>query len=243
MKRVSVIGAGNIGAAVVAYLRDAPDWILASVLVRKERQSPGVELTTDSRAFFAKDTDLIIDAAGPDALRSHGEQALAHADLWTVSATALADPAFRQHLAETARSAGYRLRVLPGAIGGLDAVSALARDPSLRLHIEATRPGPIDTPTNIFSGSATQTSGRYGNMLNVAAAAALAGPGLDATSVTLRGDPNGRRHHLGVRAESSYGRLSVDIDLPLDVGASGHNPVSACIIAALVRETQTIWVG
>lgn len=243
MKRVSVIGDGTIGGPVVSFLRDAADWTLAAVLVRSERMPAQAKVTTDSQAFFATETDLIIDTAGPGALRAHGVSALERADLWTISATALADPDFKQRLLETGQRSGHRLRILPGAIGALDAVSALARDPSIKLCIDAGRPTPIDTPTNAFSGSARDASKRFGNMLNVAAAAALAGPGLDATSVTLRGDAKGGRHHLGIRAESCYGRFSFDIDLPMDLGPSGHNPVSACIIAALVRDTQTIWVG
>ncbi|MEO1224881.1 MAG: aspartate dehydrogenase domain-containing protein [Pseudomonadota bacterium] len=243
MKRVSIMGAGRIGQPVIDFVRAGDPWHLAAVLVRRSRTAAEPEVTSIVEDFLAQETDLMIDAAGPAALRAHGERALALADLWTISGTALSDPALVQRLSQVGEATGHRLRILPGAIGGLDVVSALARDPSMRLAIHATSPGPIDAPANAFSGSARETSARFANMLNVAAAAALAGPGLDATSVTFTGDTEGRRHHLGVRAESTYGRLSVDIDIPPDLGTGDHNPVSASIIAALVRETQTIWVG
>lgn len=243
VKRVSIMGAGRIGAPVIDFVRDSDPWRLAAVLVRRSRTSAEPWITSDADQFFNQETDLIIDAAGPDALRAHGERALTLADVWTISGTALSDPDLMRRLSRIGEATGHRLRILPGAIGGLDAVSALARDPSVRLSVHATRPGSIDAHATAFSGSARTASARFGNSLNVAAAAALAGPGLDATSVTLTGDAGDRRHHLSIQAESAYGRLSVDIEIPPDLGTGGHNPVSACIIAALVRETRAIWVG
>ncbi|MEM8587002.1 MAG: aspartate dehydrogenase domain-containing protein [Pseudomonadota bacterium] len=243
MKRVSIMGAGRIGGPVIDFVRGSDPWHLAAVLVRRDRPSAGPKITSDADAFFDLKTDLIIDAAGPDALRAHGERALALANVWTISGTALSDPDLMRRLSKIGEATGHRLRILPGAIGGLDAVSALARDPSMRLGIYGKSPEPIDAPANAFSGSAREASARFPTMVNVAAAAALAGPGLDATSVTLRGDSAGQGHHLGIRAEGSYGRLTVDIDIPPDLGTGDRNPVSASIIAALVRETQTIWVG
>ena len=243
VRRVSIMGAGRIGGPVVDFIRGSDPWHLVAVLVRRNRPSAEPEITSDADAFFDLKTDLYIDAAGPDALRAHGERALALADVWTISATALSDPDLMRRLAKAGEATGHRLRILPGAIGGLDAVSALARDPSMRLGIHAKSPEPIDAPANEFSGSAREASARFPNMVNVAAAAALAGPGLDATSVTVTGDSEGQGHHLSVRSEGSYGRLTVDIDIPPDLATGDHNPVSASIIAALVRETQTIWVG
>ena len=243
MKRVSIMGAGRIGRPVMKFVRNGDPWRLTAVLVRRNRTFAEPEITSDADRFFDRETDLIIDTAGPEALRAHGERALSLADVWTISGTALSDPDLMRHMAKTGEATGHRLRILPGAIGGLDAVSALARDPSMRLGIHAKGPESIDAPANAFSGSAREASARFPNMVNVAAAAALAGPGLDATSVTVTGGSEGQGHHLGVRAEGSYGRLTVDIDIPPDLATGDHNPVSASIIAALVRETQTIWVG
>ncbi|MFX6201753.1 hypothetical protein ABTF50_20350, partial [Acinetobacter baumannii] len=75
-KRINVIGAGRIGRPVLAYLRTAPAWRLGLCLVRDASRAGEPEATADPERFFAEPADLIIEAAGPEALRLHGARAL-----------------------------------------------------------------------------------------------------------------------------------------------------------------------
>jgi aspartate dehydrogenase len=243
VKQISVIGNGRIGGPVVEFIDQDDNWTLASLLVRSMPANPRFELTTDPDRFFAAQAELIIDAAGPDVLRSYGERALSHADVWTVSGTALSDPDLVSRLNNAGHRAGHRMRLVPGAIGGLDTVSALACDPSATLNIDAERPELVDRPEIAFDGPAREGASRFGDYLNVAAASSLAGPGLDRTHVTLRHVPKGEPHRLSVQSHSRFGRFTSCVEISGEALANGSNLVAASIIAAMVRETQTIWAG
>ena len=72
-----------------------PGWQLEAVLTRRPRRIEGAAATVDSTEFFHREYDLIVEAAGPSALAAHACEALARADLWTVSAAALVDAQLR----------------------------------------------------------------------------------------------------------------------------------------------------
>ena len=180
---------------------------------------------------------MIVEAAGPQALAMHGERALAIADVWTVSGAALADDLLFQKLLTAGRSSGHRLRVVAGAIAGLDGVSAAAVDPSMELNLQIDLPpGASSTP---FKGTVREAAHRFPENVNVAAAAALAGAGLDRARIEVH-SPTGPRHRLALSAQSRFGLLSAWTEPSLQPGA---HPVAACLIGALRRELQTLWAG
>ena len=190
--------------------------------------------------FFEEKYDLIVEAAGPQALAMHGARALAIADVWTVSGAALADDRLFQDLESVGRKSGHRLRLVPGAIAGLDGVAAAAVDPAVELHLELDLP-PGDSPRRVlFKGTAREAAQRFPDGVNVAVAAALAGPGLDRTYVEVTNPGPAARHRLSVSAQSSFGSLGAWTEPRL---AGDAHPVAACLIAGLRRELQTVWAG
>ncbi|MBN8941945.1 MAG: DUF108 domain-containing protein [Rhizobiales bacterium] len=241
-RRIHVIGAGRIGRPVLAFLRTAPAWRLGLCLVRDANRAGEPEATADAERFFAEPADLIIEAAGPEALRRHGARALASADVWTVSASALADPGLFAGLEAAGRAHGHRLRLLPGALGGLDGVAAASVDPDARLQVTASRPGMTGIAGEVFAGRLDEAVRRYPNEINIAVAAALAGPGVARASVRLDDPGPDGAHILGLSVDSRFGRFSAVAEIEPDPAKRMH-PVAACIIAALERETATIWAG
>lgn len=243
MKRIGVIGAGRIGLPVIAFLRESPAYSLVSVLVRSERHDAEWPFVTDVTAFFANEFDLIIETAGPAALREHGVQALAQADVWSVSACALADAGFRRLLESIGVENGHRLRLVSGSISGLDGVAAIAAaDPSARLRLFAKRPRGGDRSETLFSGALSAGARAYPNEVNFAVAAALAGSGMEEAILELSDSGPDGSHALGFHLESSIG--AIDSTVTLEPLASDRlHPVAASLIAGLKRETQTIWAG
>lgn len=240
-KRLGLVGCGRIGAHVLAALRagQLPGWQLCGVLVRRADTRLEVPFTTELESFIAGRPDVVVELAGPPALAALGEALLRHADVWTISAAALADEALRQRLEATGRACGHRLRVLPGAFAGLDGVAAAAAaGATLHLDIELL-PGPAPAETR-FRGTVREAARRFPNAVNVAAAAALAGPGLDATLVEVRHPGPVPRNRLALVAESAAGTLRAEVRPEL---GQGVHPVACSVIAALQREMRTIWVG
>lgn len=241
-RRLGMIGFGRIALPIIDCWNDGglPGWTVAGVLARGSRQRGPVRSTDDAEAFFGKPFDLIIEAAGPSALAAHGERALGLADVWTVSAAALADATLFERLHDAGVRTGHRLRVMPGAIAGLDGVAMASVDPAaeLRLDIDLL-PGP-GPRVLVFSGSVREAAMRFPDSVNVAAAAALAGPGLDKAQINVYHPGPVSRHRLALSVTSCFGVVQASVE-PLR--GPGVHPVAACLIAALRAESRSIWSG
>ncbi|RYY65781.1 MAG: DUF108 domain-containing protein [Comamonadaceae bacterium] len=237
-----LIGHGRIGRCVLQAWRqgELAGWAPTAVLVRRRPDGADPLLTTDLQVFLAAAPDVVIEAAGPDALAAYGEEVLGIAPLWTVSAAALADAALHARLEQAVRASGHRLRVLVGAIAGLDGVAVAATDPQCRLHLDIELPPDGQPAGVVFDGDVREAARRFPHSVNVAAAAALAGPGLDATTIRVSRPGPVAAHRLALKASSRYGALSAETQPRL---AEGLHPVAASIVAALRQQRQPIWVG
>jgi aspartate dehydrogenase len=241
-RKLGLVGCGRIGAPVLAAWQagQLPGWQITGVLVRRTEADRGALFTADLTTFLASGPDIVVEVAGPPVLATIGEQVLRSANLWTASGAALADEALMQRLETAARETGHRLRILPGAFAGLDGVSASATvpDATLQLQIELL-PGPEPAALR-FSGTVREAARLFPNAVNVAVAAALAGPGLDATRIEVRHPGPVPRNRLALQAHSAAGSLRVEVQPEL---GQGVHPVACSVIAALQREMQAVWVG
>lgn len=240
--RLGIIGCGQIARPIIDTWHGGglPGWQISGVLARKARSVGPLQSTADTEAFFGAGHDLIIETAGPAALAEHGARALAVAHVWTVSAAALADAALFDALQAAGRRAGHRLRIVSGAIAGLDGVAMASVDPDAVLQLDIDlMPG--DGPRrHVFSGSVRHAAAAFPDSVNVAAAAALAGPGLDAARIAIHHPGPVPQHRLALTAISRYGCVHAWTEPRV---GPGLHPVAASLIAALRSERQTIWVG
>ena len=132
--RVGLLGYGAIGSAVAAGLESGKveNAELAAVL---DPWAPHPSLGVGSLQELLNASDVVVEAAGHDALREHGcEVRAAGADLLVVSAGALADEELYQdllaagerHDAAEPTGTGGKLYITTGAIGGFDTLKAVA---------------------------------------------------------------------------------------------------------------------
>ena len=243
-RRLALVGCGRIGAPVLAAWEagQLPGWEIVSVLVRREQPGRGNLFTTDAATLLTARPDVVVEVAGPLALAAVGEQVLRVADLWTTSAAALADAGLLLRLETAGREGSHRLRILPGAFAGLDGVAASNIVPGNTLHLDIElMPGPAPAQHR-FSGSVREAALLFPDSVNVAVAAALAGPGLDATRIAVRHPGPVARNRLILRAESAAGTLRVEVQPQVSQGQGVH-PVACSVVAALRREMQVVWVG
>ena len=165
--------------------------------------SPGVVTTCD--AFMAARPDIVVECASQQAVMLHGPDVLAAGvPLVLASVGALADDDVRTSLQRAASRGGTRYLVAPGAIGGLDVLSA-ARMSGLHDVTYNSRKPPqawrgtlaekeisleaLSAPEVFFDGTARTAALQYPKNANVAAAIALAGAGFEKTRVRLIADP------------------------------------------------------
>ena len=200
--------------------------------------------------------DLVVEAAGAEAVRTHGPACLRlGVPLLLSSVGALGDDALRAALEAAARAGRTRLYLPSGALAGLDYVRAARGGPDLRVRYESRKPPAAwadelarlglparpDAPVTLFEGDAREAAARYPANLNVAATLALAGPGFEATEVAVVVDPAvaGNTHRVAV--ESAFGRL----DVAVANRPSPDNPktswiVSRALMAAIDQHFATV---
>jgi aspartate dehydrogenase len=251
MQTIAIIGCGAIGAAVANYLDDRDDVKIAAAIIEPGMESRAREVFGDDVEIahdiddVSTDVDLAADCAGHPALRQHGAVLLARGiDLVTVSSGALADAELYEALASAAKKSGAQLRVVSGAIGALDVLSAASIGALTNVTYRGRKPpqgwrgsaaedkldlDALTEPAVHFSGSARDAALAYPKNANVAASVALAGIGFDATHAELIADPGVTRNVHEIVAEGDFGRSTFRIEgksLPDNPKSSAVTPMS-----------------
>lgn len=244
MKKIGLIGCGRIGGPVAKALQQglAGNWTLASVLTQHQASIGNLTTLVDADAFFGQEFKLIIDTAGPGSLALYGERALRICDIWSVNSAALTDTDLFQLLEQVAIENGHRLRLLSGAIAGLDGISTLSEDKNVSVRIVVDLAPGSEPEKTVFRGGLKEAAEKFPTSVNVAVATGLAAGELNRVEVEVRQPGPGQERKLGLKAESRFGSLDIECR-PNIIPDQGINMVSANIIAALRREDQAIWAG
>ena len=248
--RLGLIGYGAIGKHIEAAGLENIE--LASVLVRRPRNGRG-KLTHDPGLFFAHRFDAVAECAGHDAVRAYGQEILDHgADFLVTSVGAFTDQALFDRLLAAAKANGRRL-ILPSAgigaldilsgtaVGGLDSVTVTVRkDPSAWKGTIAETLCDLDAltePKVVFDGPVREGARLYPQNVNISAAAAIAGIGLDRTRVVIVADPTITTHIVELEAAGAFGRFS----FKEDVAVSEENRKTGKLVAmAMVKSVRQL---
>lgn len=250
---IGIIGYGAIGHDLFQAIEagHAGSAVCPAVLVHRARTDGTVPqaVISDPDRFFAQPFDAVIECAGHDGLRQHGDTVLCHgADLLVTSVGALTDDALRIALIKTAEANGKKL-ILPSAgIGALDMLSAAAVGGLTRVVVEV-RKDPVSwkgtiaetmvdldtlsSATVLYEGPVREGARRYPANVNISAAAAFAGLGLDQTALRIVADPAITTHVVRLEAEGAFGKMQFQED----VIPSDSNPKTGKIVAMALIKT------
>jgi aspartate dehydrogenase len=251
--RLGLIGYGAIGKHIEAAGLENIE--LVSVLVKRPRpdQRQGGRLTHDPERFFAHKFDAVAECAGHDAVCAHGQRVLdGGADLLVTSVGAFTDDALFDRLLAAAKANGRRL-ILPSAgigaldilsgtaVGGLDSVTVTVRkDPSAWKGTIAETLCDLDAltaPKIVFDGPVREGARLYPQNVNISAAAAIAGLGLDLTRVVIVADPGLTTHVVELEATGAFGSFT----FREDVAVSEENRKTGKLVAmAMVKSVRQL---
>ncbi len=255
--RLGIIGHGAIGAEVMAAAGRGelgPGIEVTGVLVRRPRAAAdGLLLTTEPARFFGRQPQVVLECAGHEAVRAHGLRALeSGADLLLTSIGALVDDGLRIRLEAAAEANGRRLIIASAGIGALDILAGAAtgglewvamvvrKHPSAWYGTEAERLcdlAALAAPVTLFAGSVREGAARYPQNVNISAAVALAGIGLDRTELTIIADPGIQRHVVEIEATGAFGRFYF-IE---EVEPTPENPKTGKLVAmALIKTVRQL---
>ncbi len=251
--RLGLIGAGAIGAHVVDFVaRELSGRVeIPAVLVRSPRPASdsGPRYLTDPAAFLDIGFDVVLEGAGHRAVQDHVVPLLERGTRVIVTSIgAFTDDALYERCRQAAETGGTSLTlasagigaldILSGAaVGGLDAVEMTVRkDPSAWYGTAAE--GLYDLaamtePTVIFDGTAREGAATYPQNVNISAAVALAGIGLDRTRLVIVADPTIDTHVITVEARGAFGSFS----FTEDVAVAEENRKTGKIVAMAVTKT------
>jgi aspartate dehydrogenase len=231
---ITLIGRGAIGATVAAALAagEVPGARHVATVTRDGACRPdGRTLPVDAALRAA---DLVVEAAGPDAVRQWGPAVVAAGrDLLVVSVGALAADALVARL----RAGPGRVLVSSGAIGGLDLIRAAARAGEIRsVRLTTTKPAAAlgihrtDGPVEVYAGPARGAVEAHPRSLNVAATLALACGSWDPVEVRLVADPAATANTHTVEVDGEAGTYRIEArNRP-----SAANPATSGVTAAAV---------
>jgi aspartate dehydrogenase len=244
---VALIGFGAIAQDLFAKVQSDPHLRVKQILVRATAREaaqikidPQTEVITSVEALD-DDINFVLECAGHGALKDYGAAVLARGfDLGILSAGALSDDALVAELNSATAQSKAKVIVVPGAIGGIDAISAVENG-GLTSVCYTGRKAPIswkgtpadavcdlDTltePCEIFSGTAREAAQAFPKNANVVATVALAGLGFDDTTVRLIADPAVTRNTHRVQAVGD----NVSFDFETSSGTLPNNPRTSAL--------------
>lgn len=228
MRKLTLVGFGAIGRSLHARLQGHAGLVVDNIVVSPrsvEAVQAEVGPNVKVGSTVPEDTYLLLECAGHGALNTHVLQALERGvECAVLSVGALSEPGLPEKLADAARRGGAQIHLLPGAIGGVDAIAA-ARLAGLESVTYTGRKPPqgwrgtpaeqvvnLDTlkePAVILEASAREAARLYPKNANVAATISLAGLGLDATIVRLIADPTVTENVHEIHARGAFGEMAI----------------------------------
>ncbi len=228
MREITLIGFGAIGRSLYERLQGHARLRVGAVVV-SARSVASLEAELGSnvqvRDTVPPDSTLVLECAGHSALLAHVLPALERGVTCAVlSVGALSEAGLPERLSDAAQRGGAQLHLLPGAIGGVDAIAAarLAGIDSVtytgRKPPQGWRGTPAEAvvdlatltaPQVILEASAREAARLYPKNANVAATIALAGIGLDATRVRLIADPGVTENIHEIDVRGAFGSMQL----------------------------------
>jgi aspartate dehydrogenase len=248
MLRLGILGLGTIGHRVAqACVNGELPYRLAAIFDNHSEKveqllvlKPGTLLARDANELL-ETCDVVAEAAAVGAVAPLVRAAPRNKHLLIMSVGGLVDIPVDVN--------GPTIHVPAGALGGLDAVQAMAiagldevtlttRKPPAGLGMDVT------DETILFEGSAREVIARYPKNVNVAVALSLAGIGVDRTRCRLVADPAITRNTHHVVARGAAGEIeftSSNVPSPDNPATSYLAALSA--IALLKKLASKLQVG
>jgi len=270
---IAIIGCGTIGGAVAeAVLSGRIDAALKAVV--DVEKTPAIERLIKAEGgrlqyfncpedLLSEPLDLVFEAANPKVVRENILPLLRSGkDVMLMSVGGLADEALFQEAVRLAAEKNRRIIIPAGAISGISTLQAAALAGELdSVTMQSTkapaglRGAPyleergltlegLRDKELVFAGSVSEAVAAFPRNVNITAAVALAGLGVDKTRVEIYADPRAQRTRHCLTATGSFGEISLSLESAPNPG----NPKSSYLatlgaVSALKQYTSPLLMG
>jgi aspartate dehydrogenase len=248
--RVGVIGAGAIANGLLEYAAASDAFAITTSIARTSALGDVPRAASVDELLAA--ADVVVEAAGKEALAQYGPEVLARGvDLVAVSVGALADAGLRERL--LAAAGPSKLLVASGAVGALDVLTAAHSVGALEsVEVEQRKPprallpaaeaDALRAPTLLYEGPAAEACARFPKTTNISAAVSLAGLGFERTRVRVVADPTLTANVVELKAAGAFGSCSFSLTNVASANPRTSAIVAQSIVATLLRLASPIVV-
>jgi len=267
--KIGLLGCGTIGKSIAKAILEGKIEGSKLVIVGDAVENQGLKAiaqehgciaTTEISSFLHHPLDLVVEAAGHEAVFTHVPMFLQKGiNVMIMSVGAFAELGLYEKLHNLALENNCNIYIPSGAIGCLDLlatakmahlerVTLITRKPPLSLEkvVDGRREtyAGVQEPIVVYEGLAREAVKDFPKNVNVAAALSLAGIGFDHTMVKIIADPGVTENIHEVEAEGEFGHFKVTIENK----PSPENPRTsyiACLsgIAMLAKINSRIKIG
>ncbi|MBU0960942.1 MAG: aspartate dehydrogenase [Proteobacteria bacterium] len=251
MKRIGVIGCGNIAGLITDFSLEGD---IIAVFDRHSDRSDQIAKKCSAKAFtdftqFIKEPfELVIEIASIEAVRAYAEAVLQmQCDLLILSAGAFADKNLKQRLLSIAKKRSRRILIPSGALFGLDNAKIARYGEVDTLTMQTTKPPKsysiqTDKRKCLFRGGANECIKHYPRNANAAVALGMAAQ--KEVQIELWADPSIVTNTHEVHISGSFGEAVLKINNK----PSPHNPSTSylaalSVVAMINTRDSTIVVG
>ena len=246
IKRIGIIGFGQIGSSLYRMIGHDPDLSLQVSFIHESspEAAAGIpaELYLPSVADFSPDqVDLVVEAAHPEAVRQHAATILAGTDLMIMSVSSLGDQDLEEKLKKACRESGTNLFIPHGATLGLDGlrdglsiweeISITMRKNPRNLNFEAAphlKPDEDAGVVVLYDGPSRAILPLFPKNVNSHATLALATLGMDKTRSILISDPGIDESVIAIKAQGAGTSIRIERRNPIK-GVTGKLTILSVI--------------
>ena len=256
---IGIIGTGNIATYLVEQVngKQMADGRIIAIFGRNQEKGHqlseqfSADFYTDLQAFLKLPLDIVVEATTVEAARLYVKDVVTHKkDLIVSSIGVFKDAGFLDELKTLAESSGTQIYLPSGAIGGLDVLQSAKAAGGLERVQLTTRKSPAslgmdaDKEKVIFEGSARDAVEQLPKNVNVAVTLALAGIGIEKTTVRIIVDPAIEQNTHTIEAEGDFGKLQLQVENhPMPSNPKTSLLAALSILAVLQNKDGALKIG
>lgn len=261
--RIALIGWGAINRRVAELLSQRSSDCVSIVAIGKRDAAEvavapaSARILTTPEALAGFDLDLVVEAASRDAVALWSDSALRNARALVVTSTsAFCDTSLLDRLVRLADEHGSQLIIPPGALAGIDALSAASALPLDTVVHRIVKPPAawrgtaaeslialegLTRAVTFYAGTAREAATLFPKNANVTVIAALAGVGLDRTRVELAADPDVRDNVHMLSVAGAFGKLELRIEnRPLASNPKSSEMAALSLVRIVENRAKTL---
>ncbi|WP_432352917.1 aspartate dehydrogenase [Sporosarcina sp. A2] len=258
--KIGIIGTGNIATFLLDQVQKNNDYDgeISAVFGRNQEiglqlsERFGVDFYSDFQKFLETPMDIVVEAATAEVARMYAKDIVkSNKDLVVSSIGVFSDIEFLDELSVLTEANDVHIYLPSGAIGGLDLLQSANALNGLNKVGITTRKSPgslgmdkVYEEEILFEGSAREAVKRFPKNVNVALILALAGIGVEKTTVRVVVDPNVTQNTHTIEAEGDFGKMHLQVENTPMV----HNPKTSLlaalsILATLQNKDRSVKIG